>query len=74
MDWHLLRAELEGGLVPGVATDDDTVGIDDSWLAKPELADRRRDCIDGGSVGARFPFVWRDPIDGPEFHFHRSAP
>ena len=41
MDRHLLQAELQRRLVPGVPDDDDPFGVDDDRLAEPELPDRR---------------------------------
>jgi hypothetical protein len=37
MDWDFIEAKLQGGLVPGVADDDDPLFVDHDRLPKAKL-------------------------------------
>jgi len=68
MDRDLSQAQLQGGLVAGMAADNNAVAIDNNWLAEAELFQAGCHGIHGAVIEAWIFFVWPDGFDAADFN------
>jgi hypothetical protein len=73
VDRHGLQAQLEGGLVAGVADDDDALLVHHDRLAEAERLDGGGHGVHGRVVQARVVLVRADRGDGPFFDLHGGS-
>jgi hypothetical protein len=67
----LVQPQLLGGLVTGVATDDDAFRVDHDGLVEAELPDRRRHGVNSRIVLAGIALVETDICSRKHFDGHR---
>ena len=73
VDGDRLQPQLQGGLVAGVADDDDALLVHDDGLAEAELLDRGGDGVHGGVVEAGVVLVRADAGDRSHFDVHACS-